>query len=138
MKKYLLIFVILILNLSLYAQQLNTGKIQDENIYIVEDKLNILKSKKDAEVYIEKAFSYLQQNHIYEILLKKEKYSVQLFTRTEENKNIVYLNFFILDYKEDYFYTEEVIVFDGGTSFWNIKYDIQNDNFYNIWINGEA
>ena len=138
MKKYLLIFVILILNLSLYAQQLNTGKIQDENIYIVEDKLNILKSKKDAEVYIEKAFSYLQQNHIYEILLKKEKYSVQLFTRTEENKNIVYLNFFILDYKEDYFYTEEVIVFDGGTSFWNIKYDIQNDNFYNIWINGET
>ena len=138
MKKYLLIFVILILNLSLYAQQLNTGKIQDENIYIVEDKLNILKSKKDAEVYIEKAFSYLQQNHIYEILLKKEKYSVQLFTRTEENKNIVYLNFFILDYKEDYFYTQEVIVFDGGTSFWNIKYDIQNDNFYNIWINGEA
>ena len=112
MKKYLLIFVILILNLSLYAQQLNTGKIQDENIYIVEDKLNILKSKKDAEVYIEKAFSYLQQNHIYEILLKKEKYSVQLFTRTEENKNIVYLNFFILDYKEDYFYTEEVIVFE--------------------------
>ena len=49
MKKNILVFVILILNLSLYAQkiaQLNSVKIKEENIYIVDDKLDILKSKK--------------------------------------------------------------------------------------------
>ena len=65
MKKNILVFVIIILNLSLYAQkiaQLNAVKIKEENIYIVEDKLDILKSKKDAEVYIEKAFACLLQD----------------------------------------------------------------------------
>jgi len=48
------------------------------------------------------------------------------------------LNFFIIDEKDDYLNTKELIVFDGGTNFWNIKYDIQNDNFYDIFINGES
>ena len=54
--------------------KLSPGKIDEENIYIVEDKLNILKSKKDAEVYIEKAFSYLLQDRykFHDILIKKE------------------------------------------------------------------
>ena len=54
------------------------------------------------------------------------------------NKKIVYLNFFILDDKEDCFSTEEVIVFDGGTDFWNISYDIEKEEFYNLWVNGVA
>lgn len=119
--------------------KLSPGKIDEENIYIVEDKLNILKSKKDAEVYIEKAFSYLLQDRykFHDILIKKEGYSVQLFTRNDGEKDIVYLNFFILDYKADYFNTQQVVVWDGGTDFWNITYDIQKDEFYDIWINGE-
>lgn len=121
------------------AIKLTTGKIKEENIYIVEDKLNILKSKKDAEVYIEKAFSYLLQHkdEFHNILMKKEGYSVQLFTKNDGTKDIVYLNFFILDYKADYFNTKQVVVWDGGTDFWNITYDIQKDEFYDIWINGE-
>ena len=144
MKKNILVFVILILNLSLYAQkiaQLNAVKMKEENIYIVDDKLDILKSKKDAEVYIEKAFACLLQDgsdFFYDILSKKKQYSVQLFTYNEGTKNIVYLNFFIIDEKDDYLNTKELIVFDGGTNFWNIKYDIQNDNFYDIFINGES
>jgi hypothetical protein len=119
--------------------KLTSGKIKEEDIYIVEDKLNILKSKKDAEVYIEKAFSYLLQDRykFHDILIKKEGYSVQLFTRNDGEKDIVYLNFFILDYKADYFNTKQVVVWDGGTDFWNITYDIQKDEFYDIWINGE-
>lgn len=142
MKKSFLVFVIILLSLSLYAQsinKLNTEKIKEENIYIVEDELNILPSKKDAETYIEKVFMYLlQENSYYDILRKKEKYSVQLFTRKDGTKSIIYLNFFILDYKADYFNTKQVVVWDGGTDFWNITYDIQKDEFYDIWINGEA
>lgn len=144
MKKSFLVFVIILLSLSLYAQsisKLNTEKIKEENIYIVEDELNILPSKKDAETYIEKVFMYLLQKNrnpygfYYDILRKKEKYSVQLFTRKDGTKSIIYLNFFILDYKADYFNTEQVVVWDGGTNFWNITYDIQKDEFYDIWIN---
>ena len=142
MKKSFLVFVIILLSLSLYAQsinKLNTEKIKEENIYIVEDELNILPSKKDAETYIEKVFMYLlQENSYYDILRKKEKYSVQLFTRKDGTKSIIYLNFFILDYKADYFNTKQVVVWDGGSDFWNITYDIQKDEFYDIWINGEA
>ena len=78
--------------------KLSPGKIDEENIYIVEDKLNILKSKKDAEVYIEKAFSYLLQDRykFHDILIKKEGYSVQLFTKNDGTKDIVYLNFLFL------------------------------------------
>ena len=145
MKKSFLVFVIILLSLSLYAQsinKLNTEKIKEENIYIVEDELNILPSKKDAETYIEKVFMYLLQKNknpngfYYDILRKKEKYSVQLFTRKDGTKSIIYLNFFILDYKADYFNTKQVVVWDGGTDFWNITYDIQKDEFYDIWING--
>ena len=145
MKKSFLVFVIILLSLSLYAQsinKLNTEKIKEENIYIVEDELNILPSKKDAETYIEKVFMYLLQKNrnpyefYYDILRKKEKYSVQLFTRKDGTKSIIYLNFFILDYKADYFNTKQVVVWDGGTNFWNITYDIQKDEFYDIWING--
>ena len=144
MKKSFLVFVIILLSLSLYAQsinKLNTEKIKEENIYIVEDELNILPSKKDAETYIEKVFMYLLQKNrnpyefYYDILRKKEKYSVQLFTRKDGTKSIIYLNFFILDYKADYFNTKQVVVWDGGTDFWNITYDIQKDEFYDIWIN---
>ena len=144
MKKSFLVFVIILLSLSLYAQsinKLNTEKIKEENIYIVEDELNILPSKKDAETYIEKVFMYLLQKNrnpyefYYDILRKKEKYSVQLFTRKDGTKSIIYLNFFILDYKADYFNTKQVVVWDGGTNFWNITYDIQKDEFYDIWIN---
>ena len=101
------------------AIKLTTGKIKEENIYIVEDKLNILKSKRDAEVYIEKAFSYLLQHkaEFHNILIKKEGYSVQLFTKNDGTKDIVYLNFFILDYKADYFNTKQVVVWDGGNRF---------------------
>lgn len=60
-----------------------------------------------------------------------------MFTRNDGEKDIVYLNFFILDYKADYFNTKQVVVWDGGTDFWNITYDIQKDEFYDIWINGE-
>jgi hypothetical protein len=144
MKKYCFVLVIILLNLSLYAQsiiKLNTGKIKEENIFIVEDELNILKSKKDAEIYIEKAFKYLLQHRnengfYYDILHKKEDYSVQLFTRKDGTKNIIYLNFFILDYKAEPFNTNQVVVWDGGTDFWNISFDIQKDEFYDIWING--
>ena len=144
MKKSFFVFVIILLSLSLYAQsinKLNTEKIKEENIYIVEDELNILPSKKDAETYIEKVFMYLLQKNrnpyefYYDILRKKEKYSVQLFTRKDGTKSIIYLNFFILDYKADYFNTKQVVVWDGGTDFWNITYDIQKDEFYDIWIN---
>ena len=120
-----------------------TCPIKDENIYIVEDKLNILHSKTDAKIYIEKAFIYMllhiiDNDSYHDIFNKKEKYSVQLFTRKDGTKSIIYLNFFILDYKADYFNTDQVVVWDGGTDFWNITYDIQKDEFYDIWINGEA
>jgi hypothetical protein len=144
MKKTFIYFTILLLNFSLYAQsiiKLNSGKINEENIYIVEDELKILSSKEDAEFYIEKTFQYLLQNlnkngFYYEVLRKKENYSVQLFTRKDGTKNIVYLNFFILDYKAEYFNTTQVVVWDGGTNFWHISFDIQKENFYDIWING--
>lgn len=143
MKKFFIILILIISSLSIYSQnilKINSNKIKEENIYIVEDKLNILKSKKKSEIFIEKAFSYLLEfdDFYADILRKKENYSVQLFTSKEDNKSFVYLNFFILETKEDYFYTEEVVVYDGGSDFWTIKYDLEKEEFYDLWVNGEV
>ena len=144
MKKLFLILIIFTLSLPLYARiKIFSCPIKEENIYIVEDKLDILNSKDDAKIYIKKAFIYMilhviDDDFYHDILEKKEEYSVQVFTRMDGNKKIVYLNFFILDDKEDCFSTEEVIVFDGGTDFWNISYDIEKEEFYNLWVNGVA
>lgn len=142
MKKFCTIFLLIISSLLLYAQsiiELNSDKIKEENIYIVEDKLNILKSKEDANFYIEKAFIYISDFCLWniDILRKKGSYSVQLFTRQDGDRNFIYLNFFILEEK-DYFNTNEVIVFDGGTDFWNIKFDLKKECFYDLWVNGVA
>lgn len=117
-----------------------TARISSENIYIVEDNLNILKSKKIAKIYIEQAFAYLLQNSsgntfYTDILEKKDKYSVQLFSKKDGEKDVVFLNFFILDYKSDDFYTKRVVVWDGGSYFWHISYDVQKDEFFDVWIN---
>ena len=143
MKKLFLVLIVFTISFSAYPIKMFTCPIKDENIYIVEDKLNILHSKTDAKIYIEKAFIYMllhiiDNDSYHDIFNKKEKYSVQLFTRKDGTKSIIYLNFFILDYKADYFNTDQVVVWDGGTDFWNITYDIQKDEFYDIWINGEA
>lgn len=142
MKKLFIVVLLFISSLSLFSKsmvELNPDYME-ENIYIVEDQLNILLSKKEAEIYIEKAFSYLLQfNDLYaDILRKKMEYSVQLFTRKDGDKRIVYLNFFILQEKKDSFNTVEVVVFDGGTDFWNITYDLEKEDFCDLWINGEA
>lgn len=70
-----------------------------------------------------------------DILEKKDKYSVQLFSKKDGEKDVVFLNFFILDYKSDDFYTKRVVVWDGGSYFWHISYDVQKDEFFDVWIN---
>ncbi len=53
MKKLCLIIVLFILSFSTYAKiKRFSSPIKEENIYIVDDKLNIMKSKKYSQVYI--------------------------------------------------------------------------------------
>ncbi len=65
------------------------------------------------------------------------RYSFQHQGRLEDEKKVIFVNAFCITpptYTRDHF----VFVFDGGPCFFNLKYDPQKKQFFDLMFNGHA
>lgn len=71
-----------------------------------------------------------------------DKYCRQYFGYTDENGDrILLINFFWkTNHKEDYrsFLKTRVIVLDGGSFYWNVKYNLTKKKLFGLSVNGYA
>ncbi|SRR5258706_8034875 len=65
-------------------------------------------------------------------------YNFQYQGREENGKKFVYVNAFCINDKRWQLKKQVVFVFDGGTCFFNLKYDPKTNQFFSLQINGEA
>ena len=102
-------------------------------------------TKKETNLALNKIYLYLlnaktndKHNMIDIILRDKNNYCVQFIGIIRNNKKIIFCNFFPAN-NEDHmkiWKSNRIVVFDGGCSYWNIEYNVENNECDNIWING--
>lgn len=66
-----------------------------------------------------------------------DEYNRQYVGITLGGKNIVYANFFCDSFETEW-RKEFVFVLDGGDCFFQFKYDVNTDDFFDLQVNGEA
>lgn len=65
-------------------------------------------------------------------------YRVQFLGIMVEGRKIIHCNFYPKNKGVNYFRNDYVFVYDGGTSFWRIDYDIEKDICLNFEVNGNG
>ena len=79
------------------------------------------------------------QNEQREIILNQiSNYRIQFIGILINGRKIIHCNFFPKQDRFEYAKDEYVFVFDGGTSYWRIDYDIENNMCLNFEVNGDA
>ena len=81
-----------------------------------------------------KLWLYLNQFRKYQFQ-SKDKYTYQYQV---QSKDVLYINAFCKDFPNKDLNKEFLQVFDGGACFFQIKYNLKNDKFYELIVNGEA
>jgi len=84
--------------------------------------------------------SYLQQEVSQDhpdILQRLPEYKRQYFGLVESGRREIYANFFcmasVADWKRNF-----VMVLDGGDCFFHVKYDVNTDAFFDLYVQGES
>ena len=111
-----------------------------KNFYIVKDDLKILTNKKCDE-YLSKLFDYIftyDNKECASIIKKWEKYGVQISTEVRNNKEVIFFDFFYGADKKRLSSNGGITVLDGGNNFWRIYYDLKDQKFIHLDINGYA
>lgn len=67
-----------------------------------------------------------------------KSYTFQYQGQEENGKKLVFINAFCTRDKQWQLNKQMVFVFDGGTCFFNLKYDPEKNQFFGLLINGEA
>ena len=137
MKKIILTLFLVFITFNLYSQ--NSQKTINE-FYIVKDDLNILTNEKCYE-YLNQLYNYISTNDYEEcrgIIKKWEKYGVQISTEIRNNKEVIFFDFFYGKNKKWLSKNIGISVCDGGNNFWRIYYDLKEEKFIYLDINGEA
>jgi len=68
------------------------------------------------------------------------KYKRQYFGYYDKNRNrILFINCFWKKEKEENFFwlNERIMVLDGGSYFWNVKYNLNTNELFDLDVNGE-
>ena len=65
-------------------------------------------------------------------------YTFQYQGQEESGKKFVFVNAFCVNDKRWKLNKKMVLVLDGGTCFFNVKYDPEKNQFFGLTINGEA
>ena len=65
-------------------------------------------------------------------------YTFQDQGQEENGKKLTFINAFCVNDKQWNLNKQMVFVFDGGTCFFNLKYDPEKNQFFSLLINGEA
>ena len=70
---------------------------------------------------------------------KLSKYKRQYFGYINESgKRILFINSFWNKKEFGYWLASKIDVLDGGSYYWNIKFDIDTQKFFNLYINGSG
>ncbi len=67
-----------------------------------------------------------------------KSYTFQYQGRGERGKKFVFINAFCVNDSRWQLNKQMVLVLDGGTCFFNLKYDPEKNQFFELLINGEA
>ena len=67
-----------------------------------------------------------------------KSYTFQYQGQEEHTKKFVFVNAFCVSNSTQQPSKQMVLVLDGGTCFFNVKYDPKNNQFFELLINGEA
>lgn len=79
------------------------------------------------------------QSHGPVIHKNLNKYKRQYFGVYDENgKKILLINFFWEDRPNEYWLQSEVQVDDGGSYYWQIKFSVEENQLFDLYINGYA
>lgn len=103
-------------------------------------------SEPETSLAIESIYKFLKDetysgpdNEQRKIILNQiSDYKVQFVGIITNGRKIIHCNFFPKGEDFKYANKEYVFVFDGGTSFWRIDYDIENNACLNFEVNGKA
>lgn len=67
------------------------------------------------------------------------EYYRQYIGLLEDRRQVLYGNFFCnLDYREDYWLTGLVVVMDGGNCYFQVKFDVDTHEYFQLAVNGIA
>ena len=108
--------------------------------YIVKDDLKIL-TNKECEEYLSKLFDYMftyDDEECTSIIRKWKKYGVQISSEMRNNKEVIFFDFFYGTDKKWLSSNVGISVCDGGNNFWRIYYDLKEQKFIYLDINGYA
>lgn len=67
-----------------------------------------------------------------------KSYTFQYQGQEEHTKKFVFVNAFCINNSTRQPSKQMILVLDGGTCFFNVKYDPKNNQFFELLINGEA
>jgi len=161
MKKFSILLTVLILTIFYGFGQSNTNKIEAEHYKTKQFDVAIFPAnyidifpgkrftptKQDidkAEVALIRDLEKLnsqKQNQTSTPLIHKNlrKYKRQYFGYIDKNgQRILLINCFWDNDSENYWLKDRVQVFDGGSYYWDIKYNIDKDELFDLCINGYA
>ena len=68
-----------------------------------------------------------------------DEYHRQYIGLLENERQVLYANFFCtLNHVEDYWQTGFVMVMDGGNCFFQVKFDVETQEYFDLMVNGMA
>jgi hypothetical protein len=142
MRKILLLSIVyLTIQTFLFSESIITT---NRIVILNGDKSDFILSEEIISKSIESCQKYLSMNATediiaQEILSNLEKYCVQLTGLNVNGKEIVYMNFLPLEYLSNPRIVESmVLMLDGGSDFWQLKYDIESNTSFDFSVNGDA
>ncbi|MCK9555099.1 hypothetical protein M0R36_04710 [bacterium] len=149
-KKILVSLVLFFISLNALAGQVIPREYQiilTDNSQSWGPKIEWIPTEPQTSLALKRIEQYLKTNNTFPsdfeeqkktILKSLSKYSVQFVGIVVDGRKLIHCNFFprsanLKDVRNTY-----VFVFDGGTSFWRIDYDIERDSCLNFEVNGEG
>jgi hypothetical protein len=67
-----------------------------------------------------------------------QDYTFQYQGQEEKGRKFIFINALCVQRDRQRLDKEIIVIFDGGTCFFNVKYDPSKKRFFNLFINGEA
>ena len=118
----------------------NAKKHSIEPFHTQKAKVAIYKYLKNNRLkYEDNPLTEKEIENIQKIYLNWDKFNVQYFGLIENEKPIIYANYYP---KEDDYNVDlraiQKVTFDGGFWYWQVEYDLESDSVINIAYNGEA
>jgi hypothetical protein len=101
--------------------------------YWTPSELDVQVAEKGLIAFLEKS----KNPKVPEILKRIEKYKRQYRGIVLDGHKLIFIRFFC-DIPSENWMTEEVVVNDGGSCYFNLQFSTETKTFSHLWVNGEA